>query len=473
VYLGMLTFNRGLTPVKMSTSVHEIVGLSGGEQVEPYHKSERAILYHGGCVLVMAEMEDNSVDSIVCDPPYHLTGTDSTKGFMGKTWDGGNIAYDVEMWKQCLRILRPGGYLLAFGGSRTYHRMTCAIEDVEFEIKDCVMWLFGSGFPKSHNISKAIDREAGAKRETVGRRKHPTLKDTSLIEESANAAHGENVWCREWDLTSPATDGAKRWQGWGSALKPAYEPVVVARKPLAKGNTIASNVLQYGTGAINIDACRIPGEPVPINKLEQWSGFGQEKRPEYEQEMNTQGRWPANIIIDGSDEVVECFPSTSDSSASKKRQSEYEPNGKNKVYGEGMGGGFHPGFGDGGSAARFFYCAKADGSDRNEGLENTKGNHHPTVKPSDLMRYLCRLVTPPGGTVLDPFAGSGSTGKAAILEGFNFVGIEQSEEYCAIAAARLVHAVEADIPLFKDHHTSSPDNDLYFPDLQNKINFPA
>jgi site-specific DNA-methyltransferase (adenine-specific) len=417
----------------------------------------------------MAEMEDESVDSIVCDPPYEL-------GFMGKSWDSTGIAYDVEVWKQCLRVLKPGGHLLAFGGSRTYHRLACAVEDAGFEIRDQIMWVYGSGFPKSLNIGKAMDKHFGAERDVIGEivRGDVEKAKTSGVTMAAADANKNNIAIFGYGvekLTAPATDEAKQWDGWGTALKPAHEPIIVARKPLI--GTVVANVLEHGTGALNIGGCRIEGEPVPINRLEQWSGFGQEKRPEYEQEINMLGRWPANFIHDGSDEVISLFPSTSPSPLASSRE-EYEPNNKNAVFGEGMGGGWHPGFGDGGSAARFFYCAKASQEDRDEGMEefplqpcgmmeddnypiktssgkvrNTeRRNIHPTVKPTDLMRYLCRLVTRPGGTVLDPFAGSGSTGKGAILEGFNFIGIEMNKEYCEIAKNRVIHAIENDMPLF-------------------------
>jgi site-specific DNA-methyltransferase (adenine-specific) len=456
----------------------------------------------------MAEMEDESVDSIVCDPPYEL-------GFMGKSWDSTGIAYDVEVWKQCLRVLKPGGHLLAFGGSRTYHRLACAVEDAGFEIRDQIMWVYGSGFPKSLNIGKAMDKHFGAERDVIGEivRGDVEKAKTSGVTMAAADANKNNIAIFGYGvekLTAPATDEAKQWEGWGTALKPAHEPIVVARKPLV--GTVAANVLKHGTGALNIGACRIEGEPVPINRLEQWSGFGQEKRPDYEQEMNTLGRWPANVIHDGSDEVLDLFAKAGDRESGKsngnakvgdssegvitplrrgtlvprddegtaarfffaakdseedtKEPEEYVPNNKNNVFGEGMGGGFHPGFGDDGSAARFFYCAKASGDDRHEGMEHpgsqfehgttlrkvanatTGGNNHPTVKPTSLMRYLCRLVTRPGGTVLDPFAGSGSTGKGAILEGFNFIGIEMNKEYCEIAKNRVIHAIENDMPLF-------------------------
>jgi DNA modification methylase len=444
--------------------------------VTPYHTSERAIFHNGDCRAVMAEMLDNSIDSVVCDPPYEI-------GFMQRGWDSTGIAYEVRMWQEALRVLKPGGHLLAFGGARTYHRMACAIEDAGFEIRDQIMWVYGSGFPKSLDVSKAIDKSLGAVREVVGRREHPTLKNPASV--SSRAFHVETLdsakAVESWDITAPATNEAKQWQGWGTALKPAHEPIVVARKPLI--GTVVKNVLQYGTGALNIGACRIEGEPVPINRLEQWSGFGQEKKPEYEQEINSKGRWPANLILDGSEEVLNAFPDApgqqgdlkatgrdrpssgrfgdmapplpcqarSEESTSAARffyqvnadkeetsSSGYEPNYKNKVYGDGMGGGFHPGFGDEGSAARFFYCAKTSGDDRHEGVEE---NNHPTVKPTALMRYLCRLVTPQGGTVLDPFMGSGSTYKAAYQEGLNFIGIEINEPYCAIAINRVAQNV--------------------------------
>lgn len=337
---------------------------------------------------------------------------------MGAKWDGTGIAYSVEMWSECLRVLKPGGHLLSFGGTRTYHRMACAIEDAGFTIRDQIGWAFSSGFPKSHNL------------------------------------HGE-------------------WEGWGTALKPAWEPVCVARKPFS--GTVASNMNEYGTGAINIAACRIPGEPVPINKLESWSGFGQEKRPKYESTMSHIGRWPANLIHSGSDEVLAAFPDAPGQMADvkydaseRKTQNIYgamkrghEPSADSANTGS-VGFKMKPGARrlDVGSAARFFYCAKTSRADRNEGLEDpgpqfehgatlrkienteTSGNVHTTVKPTDLMRYLCRLVTPPGGTVLDPFTGSGSTGKAAVLEGFEFIGIEERPEYVAIAEARIAFAVE-------------------------------
>jgi len=379
-------------------------------------------LFEGDCLSVLKALPDDSVDSIVTDPPYGLS-------FMGKKWD-----YDVpsvEIWRECLRVLKPGGHLLAFAGSRTYHRLVVNVEDAGFEIRDQIMWVYGSGFPKSHNIGHK----------------------------------------------------AEEWVGWGSALKPAHEPIVVARKPLI--GTIVENVLEHGTGGLNIDGCRIGTDVVG------WGGKGRsgdsatagasrggtqggynyddgEARP-------VEGRFPANFIHDGSDEVVSLFPESTGGHAPKN--SKANPfGGVNDTEREEI----HYGTG---SAARFFYCAKASKAERNAGLEafeNKKSQHnaggigrkvsvekrleqgkenapmmkniHPTVKPVDLMKYLCRLVTPPGGVVLDPFMGSGTTGIAAKVEGFDFIGIEMDAEYLEIAEARIGHWVEEAEVTYKTLH---------------------
>ena len=413
---------------------------------------------HGDCREVLKQLPDCSVDSIVTDPPYEL-------GFMGKAWDSTGVAYQVEVWQECLRVLKVGGHLLAFGGSRTYHRLACAIEDAGFQIRDQIMWVYGSGFPKSLNISKAIDKSAGAEREVVSK---GMSGKTAIWQEEGGMG--------DFDITAPATAEAKEWDGWGTALKPAHEPIVMARKPL--DGTVAQTVLTHGTGGINIDKCRIAPQsdkdlkeirserPSKTSNANDYSlnhggleGFDRSNR----QEIN--GRFPANFIHDGSDEVLELFPQSNGGAFPKKSN---VPTGRHYEGGWGaVDNGSRTEMGEG-SAARFFYCAKASKKDRNEGLDgfepkreadrtiddgvggdnprnrsNTpKLNHHPTVKPTDLMRYLCRLVTPPNGTVLDPFTGSGSTGKAATLEGFNFVGIEQSAEYVEIAIARIRHAKE-------------------------------
>lgn len=351
-----------------------------------------ATLYVGDSRDVLKTLAEASVDSVVCDPPYEL-------GFMGKGWDSTGVANDPALWREVLRVLKPGGHLLAFSGTRTYHRMVCAIEDAGFEIRDQIGWLYGSGFPKSHN--------------------------------------------GEWG---------------GTALKPAWEPICMARKPLA--GTVEANWRVHGTGALNIDGCRVEapdGVPLFDSRSESRSvalgdGLNGSNRTG---EVGT-GRWPANVIHDGSDEAVALFPAETGKSDGRN-------SGRAVDSGWGYeGAGAAVGFGDSGSAARFFYCAKADREDRNEGVSAgstpavstgaTKrereradwpvrnGNHHPTVKPTDLMRYLCRLVTPAGGLVLDPFMGSGSTGKAAMLEGLRFVGIDLTPEYVEIARARIEFA---------------------------------
>ena len=409
-----------------------------------------AVIYSGNNLDILPTLADNSVDSIVCDPPYEL-------GFMGKTWDNSGIAYSVELWQQCLRVLKPGGHLLAFGGTRTWHRLAVAIEDAGFEIRDNIAWLYGSGFPKSHNISKAIDKMAGAEREVVG------TKITGNARTQEGWAGGQILI----DETANATDEAKQWDGWGTALKPAHEPIVVARKPLI--GTVAQNVLKYGTGALNIDASRIGTEELT-------NGFGgipngANNLVNSDKERNRDGqtvvseRWPANIILD------EYTAELLDQQSGITKTGDIKPYARNIGYGINIFNstkitGSHKG--DSGGASRFFYVAKASKRDRNEGLDELpetrhadrnstdgvggdnprnrtnqpKQNFHPTVKPTALMQYLIRLVTPENGTVLDPFCGSGSTGKAAILENKSFIGIELTEEYLPIIQGRLEHAYQ-------------------------------
>ena len=400
-----------------------------------------AVVMVGDCRDLMAGLADESVDAIVTDPPYEL-------GFMGKSWDASGIAYDLEVWRQALRVLKPGGHLLAFSGSRTYHRMVCAIEDAGFEIRDQIMWLYGSGFPKSHDVSKAIDREAGAERRVVGRYRRPDGSNERKSESSGTSIFGVGG---DQDITAPATPAAQQWAGWGTALKPAHEPIVVARKPF-KG-TVAQNVLAHGTGALNVDGCRVGTEEGDyshgVSVIKAHDRFYGKAFAASDRKMTSPhqlGRWPANVIHDGSDEVLRLFPETAPArrnAASDGRSVPFMQAGGEKTGG--FSGRRDPSNSHddaGGSAARFFYCAKASKRDREEGLDGSgsRANHHPTVKPTDLMRYLCRLVTPPGGIVLDPFTGSGSTGKAAVLEGFRFVGCEMSPEYAAIARARIAAA---------------------------------
>ena len=410
---------------------------------------EGSTVYHGDCLEVMDKMEKCSVDSIVTDPPYHLTSIveryskkDSapptsksmggafvrvSKGFMGKEWDGGDIAFQVETWRKCYELLKPGGHMIAFSGSRTYHRMAVAIEDAGFEIRDQCIWLYGSGFPKSHNIGN----------------------------------------------------------GWGTALKPAHEPMVLARKPLSE-KSVAENVDKFGTGAINIDACRIEGEvkhpdtmpdfrdqgeqskaAIGVDKL----SFGQTsnaKRKKVVRKPRTsdgvwtddnsgmksegsefadadpRGRWPSNVMHDGSEQIQEIFPETSSTEVSRQRTHKGIWTAGELADTEQ----FMPAYGDQGNASRYFYCAKTSKDERKFGLGgDVKANTHPTVKPVELMRYLVRLVTPKGGVVLDPFMGSGSTGMGAREEDFSFIGIEKEEEYYEIAKARIKN-VKPQLKLF-------------------------
>lgn len=405
-------------------------------------------LYLGDCLEVLRNIADNSVDAIVTDPPYGLS-------FMGKRWD-----YDVpseDVWRECLRVLKPGGHLLAFAGTRTQHRMAVRIEDAGFEIRDMIAWVYGSGFPKSHDVSKAIDKAAGAEREVVGSYK----RGMAMHPGNEGADNWRENYTGEVAITAPATPAARQWHGWGTALKPALEPITVARKPLI--GTVAENVLTWGTGGVNVDGCRVEGTvPRTVQGQSARAGdvYGADQRDQRVFEPHGDGRWPANLIHDGSEEVVGLFPDTGKSTGGRTVKRSGGGNVGSGKASESEWSNDDPGYGDSGSAARFFYCAKASKRDRDEGCEGLEAkkagamsgietrqgkptnhpvrtNHHPTVKPTDLMRYLCRLVTPPGGTVLDPFMGSGSTGKAAVLEGFNFIGIEREAEYLDIANARI------------------------------------
>jgi hypothetical protein len=488
------------------------------------------MIYTGDCLDVLRTLPADSVDAIVTDPPYGLA-------FMGKRWD-----YDVpseEIWRECLRVLKPGGHLLAFAGTRTQHRMAVRIEDAGFEIRDMIAWVYGSGFPKSLDVSKAIDKMDAAQEQGARQLRFTAwVRSTGVTARQIDEATGTNMGghyttaasqpaimtrehldaCRhllglvpEWvereadirsvesrnfaereilgvqkgamagwsmdggtkfidrNITAPATEAARQWAGWGTALKPALEPITVARKPLI--GTVAENVLAHGTGALNVDGCRVKlAADEDATALQARSGGVRGFANEYVGGKAkgapptdiSAGRWPANLIHDGSEEVVGLFPVTGASKAAPRGGTNPNPMdwGNERTDGDIVKG--HTD--NGGSAARFFYCAKASKRDRDEGCEGmevvrtggmqatvdgsmltgsgnervtARANHHPTVKPTDLMRYLCRLVTPPGGTVLDPFMGSGSTGKAAMLEGFNFIGIERDPEYVKIAEARI------------------------------------
>jgi site-specific DNA-methyltransferase (adenine-specific) len=493
---------------------------------------------HGDCVELMRSMPDSSVDAIVTDPPYEL-------GFMGKAWDGAGIAYSVTMWAEALRVLKPGGHLLAFGGTRTYHRMACAIEDAGFEIRDSIHWVYGSGFPKSLDVSKAIDKVNGeggralkftgwmrmtgltarrldeltgtnmgghyiaaksqpaiptaemwavirphcgevpewvdeliarveAEREVVGQR------DVPVGHSFAGPVYGGDSSTKEVNVTAPATDEARKWEGWGTALKPAHEPVVVARKPLS--GTVAANVLEWGTGGLNIDGCRVGTDGGTTR-----GDGGGSLSPQgafttgHEVERLNAGRWPANVVFDRTagealDRQGGERPSAGEYTNSLSRpEGPWAPFGGTAKTGKTRRSNTYAN--ETGGASRFFtqadwsdddwpfvYQAKPSRKERNAGLDGLpkqegagsyefrrdasldgkqtapKSNVHPTVKPVALMRHLVRLVTPPGGTVLDPFAGSGTTLVAAILEGFNTIGCEMTDEYLPIIEARVAWA---------------------------------
>ena len=420
----------------------------------------------GDCLAVMRDIPDNSVDSCMTDPPYHLTsivkrysktsldgeGTNErraasradglarlSRGFMGQIWDGGDLAFQPELWAEVLRVLKPGAHLVAFGGTRTYHRMACAIEDAGFEIRDQIGWTYGSGFPKSADVSKMIDKAAGAERKVVGKSaRHvsgkPEQRTAGL---SGSSTFAETVGMGAY-LTAPATAEAAQWDGWGTALKPAWEPICLARKPLSE-KTVAANVLKWGTGALNINGCRIGvsdadtrdvGRQITRNvrDADGW-GMNSANAQSGVTVINPDGRWPANLIHDGSDEVLALFPDSKGQQGDVRGTEPSLPT--DQIYGQFKRRVASPARNDSGSAARFFYCAKASKKDRGE------GNVHPTVKPTDLMRYLCRLVTPSRGIVLDPFTGSGSTGLGALLCDFDFIGIEKDDGYANIADRRL------------------------------------
>jgi DNA modification methylase len=404
----------------------------------------------GDCLELIRTLADSSVDACVTDPPYALVSITkrwsgdgpppahpvyarASAGFMGKAWDTGDVAHSAEFWREVYRVLKPGGHVLAFAGTRTHHRLACAIEDAGFEIRDSVYWTYGSGFPKSHDVSKGIDKAAGAEREVVGSKlgqpgySLAVGKGRSTLNSAVDGSLNNSA--AECAITAPATPEAIRWAGWGTALKPAVEPICMARKPLSEG-TVAANVLRWGTGAINVDGCRVeaPGADLGRNNNARTEGTSYVVQREAMRIDNSGGlgRWPANLIHDGSDEVLAAFPETGISSGGSRgaggQHGAFSPINAQPD--------FKPGFGDTGSAARFFYAAKADADDR-------LGSRHPTVKPVDLMQYLVRLVTPKGGLVLDPFAGTGTTGEAAIREGMRAILIEREPEYLADIKRRL------------------------------------
>ena len=435
-----------------------------------YSENKDYKLFNGNMLDMLQVIEKESIDSIVCDPPYELN-------FMNRSWDNSGIAFNPETWKQCYEVLKPGGYLLAFGGSRTYHRIAVAIEDAGFEIRDTIMWIYGSGFPKSMDVGKAIDKRNGV--QPIGR-KEPTGGITGGKNTGAEEKgwHSINNWYEYPECQN-------EWKGWGTALKPSFEPIIIARKPF-KGSLV-DNVIKNGVGGINIDECRVGNEERTQfsgrsqNKTTVYNSFNQENA-HYE---TVQGRFPANTILTYDetdfDEVCGGFPITK-SNGGKTSMPDLRDVGRKSKEAIGID---KLSFGqvsnvdrkesnyiapcDSGSASRYFYCAKASKKDRDEGLDgfedkkfystlNTKNgsgerldggttpirkNTHPTVKPTELMQYLVRLVTPNNGVVLDPFNGSGSTGKAVMYENkernknYKYIGIELTEEYLPIAKARI------------------------------------
>lgn len=423
--------------------------------IKLYSKGENYKLYLGNMLDMLEAIEKNSIDAVLTDPPYELN-------FMNKGWDNSGVAFQKDTWRKCYEVLKPGGYLLAFGGSRTFHRIACAIEDAGFEIRDTIMWLYGSGFPKSMNIGLAIDKKNGVDNRTGNIRtdgacngKHFDLSEKVSMTQEFEERIAQNEWA-----------------GWGTALKPSYEPVIVARKP-CEGSCI-DNVLKWGVGGLNIDECRVPfnGDMWQPQKSGSTSRAYQSEETTTANgmcEANANGRYPSNTILTYDetdyDEVCGGMPNTK-SAASGYNFERTSQNNPTHLY-TNIKSGVH--FDDEGSAARYFYCAKASRRDRDDGLEDfeeqlggsynfrldgsldgnipSRRNIHPTVKPTELMQYLVRLVTPRGGTVLDPFNGSGSTGKAAMYENkdrdaeYKYIGIELTEEYLPIAKARIEYAI--------------------------------
>lgn len=417
-----------------------------------FSSTESYKLYHGNMLDMLDVIEPNSIDAIVTDPPYELS-------FMNKGWDNSGIAFQKETWEKCLKVLKPGGYLLSFGGSRTFHRIACAIEDAGFEIRDTIMYLYGSGFPKSLNIGLAIDKKNGVDNRTgnivSGMASNNTLSMRNGVSESM-----------EFASEYSERKAQNEWAGWGTALKPAYEPILVSRKP-CEGSCV-DNVMKYGVGGINIDECRVGVEertykgagasPQKIDNHEKGdTGIGMLDGSGKDLEFTVTGRFPANVILTYDetdyDEVCGGMPESKGASSQNNYSNGHIYRGQSLQESSTSLTGYREWYNDNGSASRYFYCAKASKRDRDEGLPEGKHNIHPTVKNTALMQYLIRLVTPKGGTILDPFNGSGSTGKAAMYEnkdrnaGYKYIGIELTPEYLPIADARIRFALGDNTPV--------------------------
>lgn len=376
----------------------------------------------GDCLEVLKTLPDNSIDSIVTDPPYGLK-------FCGEKWDKG--VPSVDCWKECLRVLKPGGYLLAFAGTRTQHLMCSNIENAGFEIRDMIAWVYGEGFPKGENIAIAIDKKKGLQEDRAHNFNVASQNAKKWEGKDPLAGRDNSLRCDSKNFVpyEPKCEESRKWNGWNTALKPAFEPITMARKPFPRKSTCVQNVLEYGTGAINIDECRVPvnnGEKTGWNgnaNPGSYCGYSGRDGKAYLQRVG--GRYPANFIHDGSHEVLDLFPSSQSSAAIRHN------NGQQRLF-DGLNACDGFGFADEGNNSRFFYCAKASAKERGE------YNKHTTVKPVALMQYLTRLVTQKGGTVLDPFLGSGTTAMACVKEGFKCIGIEKNPEYYEIAKKRVL-----------------------------------
>lgn len=485
-----------------------------------FFETNEATVYHGNCLDELKNLPDNSIDAIVTDPPYGLSNIDvnvftsaivkwaegdrafmpSGKGFMGKSWDA--FVPPPAVWDECFRVLKPGGHILVFAGSRTVDLMGVSVRMAGFEIRDSIAWIYGSGFPKSYNVAKGIEGKLtiGSANWSDWHKLNGELSPSNgnangMVKKNADQGNRPTEYDSHGKLSlDPTTDEAKKWQGWGTALKPAIEPIIMARKPLA--GTVVDNVLKHGVGAINIDATRI-GEDTRTSTVVE-NGFGSNFMDDNwvpsgkSYEKTVTGRWPTNVIfghtedclatVDGVECVDGCPVKELDKQTGKTKSGKPRADkGTGGIWSEGNGVPVGPQYGDEGGASRFFYQAKANKKDRNEGLGHLKAkssgystryclgcgknvpyvgscgcdadveirpanpqqNIHPTVKPTALMEYLVKLVTPEGGTVLDPFTGSGSTGKAAVRNGFNFIGIEMTDEYLPIIKARLDHEIDS------------------------------